>query len=139
MMYQIYFKSDNGHYYRHRLEREFWYEIDPRLRAVFLELNLWIWLTLGKTLTVTCLNRTREENEKVGGSTYSAHLDRRAGDLRSRKFTADEIQQIEQHLEQVWGKDFLFVLCHNSGTGPHIHVNIRFRHRLEMIESKEVT
>ena len=108
-----------------------WMAIDGRLRGVFLELAEYLMQKYGIGIVLTCLIRSAEENKAVGGSSTSAHRDGegRAGDLRSRSFTPEQITDIEDHLVQTWGTDFLYVLVHDSGRGPHIHINIRWQHR----------
>lgn len=103
-------------------------DIDPRLRSVLLELSEWTMRVFSKGLVITCLNRSIIENNKVGGKSTSAHLRGRAADIRSRSFKPGQLQLILRHLEKVWGHDFLYVSAHNSGHGPHIHINIRYAH-----------
>jgi len=102
--------------------------VDPRLCAVLLALAEWAMRKWNKGIVITCLNRTTLENAKVGGSIYSAHLRGRAADIRSRTFTDEQLRQIVDYLNLVWG-DLLYVKYHNSGSGPHIHINIKYTHR----------
>lgn len=125
------FKSENGTEYYDRLYLEFKHWIDPRLRAVLLELDDWSQRILGKRVLITSLNRTKEENEKVGGSVYSAHLVGRAVDIRSRLFEEAELEQIKKHLMDAWGFSFLYVICHGKGSNKHIHINIRHAHQIK--------
>ena len=108
-----------------------WMEIDGRMRAVLLELAEYTMRKWSIGIVLTCLIRSVEQNTADGGSKYSAHLDGegRAGELRSRSFTPEQIAVIKDHLETTWGTDFLYVLVHDSGRGPHIHINIRWKHR----------
>lgn len=102
--------------------------IDPRICAILLALAEWTMRKWGIGVVITCLNRTTLENVKVGGSIYSAHLRGRAADIRSYTFTDQQIKGIIEYLDTAWG-DFLYVKYHNSGNGPHIHINIRYKHR----------
>ena len=130
----IQFKQELGASYRIRLEVEFANDIDSRVRAVLLDLNNFTELKFGKSLIITCLNRTEEENRRVGGSPFSAHLDKRAADLRSRIFTEKELDLMVDYLYNTWNKNdrmkgFLYVLVHGNGNSRHIHVNITYKYR----------
>lgn len=125
----LHFKQENGKDYLHRLIKEFHHEIDPRLSAILLGLDNWTRVQLGKELTITCLNRTKEENKKVGGVAWSAHLDGRAADIRTWNLTDEDIGRIKRYLSESWGTDFLFFKYHDSGSGKHIHLNINYKHR----------
>lgn len=112
-----------------RLIREYLHEIDPRLAAVLWELANYAQRNFKYDITVTCLNRTVEENTAVGGSPTSAHLDNRAADIRCNDIPVDIAEDLIKHLKTVWGEDFLFVLRHGKGANVHIHVNINYKHR----------
>ena len=120
----IQYKSENGQDYRDRLEFQFSHQIDPRLRGVLWELDDWSVRTTGKNITITCLNRTVEQNKKDGGKERSAHLYSRAADIRSYLLSALEIEKVVAHLNEVWGTEYLHVVYHDSGRGDHIHINI---------------
>lgn len=134
-MYQVLLKKDNGREYQKRLEYEYYNQIDGRLRAVYLELNDWMFRELGLRLIITCLNRTKEENKKVNGSEWSAHLFGRALDGRTRGFSDKEVKKIIEHLSLVWG-NFLYVKHHNAGTGMHLHVNITYQYNRKAFDTK---
>lgn len=125
----IQFKTENGAEYQARLETEFTNDIDSRLRAILLDLNFYTERMFGKSLIITCLNRTVAENERVGGNPNSAHLDRRAVDLRSRDFSEIVLDFIVKYLYDTWRKDFIYVLVHGQGFNKHIHINIRYKFR----------
>lgn len=110
-----------------RIMNEFSTGIDPRLQAFLLWLTFWIDHNLNKGLTITCLNRTVEENKQVNGSKYSAHLVGRAADLRTWFFTKDDIAKIIEAVNEYWG-DFIYVLYHDAGSGNHLHVNISYKY-----------
>ena len=117
--------------YKHpAILQAFDYIIDPRLKALLHELSKWVYNNCeGKSLTITCLNRTVEENERVNGYKYSAHLIGRAVDIRSRYFTDDEIKRLIEHLKYSWG-DMVFVKYHDVGFGNHIHINITRKYHI---------
>lgn len=142
-MKSVHFKTENGQEYGQRLVHEFQEDIDNRLKAVLLELGEWTLYCYNKPVVVTCLNRTKEENDKVNGHENSAHLfdpndpllniyPGRAADIRSWAFMKDQIPKIVNHLEKVWGKEFLNVKYHNSGSGDHIHINIKWSYRRKL-------
>ena len=120
----VQYKSEYGQNYHDRLENQFLHRIDPRLRGVLWELDDWSVRTTGKNITITCLNRTEEENERVGGKKRSAHRCGRAADIRSYLFSEIEIERLVAYLYEVWGPEFLHIVHHDSGHGDHIHINI---------------
>ena len=109
-----------------RLVNEFRFKIDLRLQAVLYELATWTARTLSKSVVVTCLLRTPEENEAVNGRPNSSHLDGRAADIRTYLFAKPEIDLIIKHLDEVWGSEFLHTKFHDPGSGFHLHMNINF-------------
>jgi uncharacterized protein YcbK (DUF882 family) len=118
-------KTEMGPKLASRLGLEMDGVIDGRLRALLLELAHYCWRQYNTHLTITCLNRTPEENERVGGIKYSAHLSGRAADIRSgniKRYIAD----IKDHLKGVWG-DAVYVVAHDSGRGHHLHINFKYR------------
>ena len=125
----VLFKKENGAEYQNKLRQQFYYQIDPRLRAVNMEAALWVYDQFRKKWIITCVNRTKEENKKVGGSQFSAHLDARADDVRSWTFEKSEKIQIVKHLYEVWGQDFLYVIHHTTNNAEHFHINIRYHHK----------
>lgn len=122
------FKTEQGEVFHARLEDEFRNHIKGSLRALLLELNLWFFNNSGKNLTVTCLYRNSTENQAVGGVPMSAHLTGFAADLRSVGLTDEEIAAILLHVKAVWGP-IVYCIYHNSGSGPHIHLNINRAYR----------
>lgn len=133
----ILFKRENGPEYHRALKQQFFHRIDGRVRAVYLDLSLYTLASFDKRIVMTCLIRTPEENKAAGGYEFSAHLEEdefpcRAGDSRTHNFTDGEIEQIIAYLRRTWG-DFLYVEYHESGTGPHLHINIRHKYRMAQI------
>ena len=110
-----------------KMMAEFTAFIDPRLQAFLLWLAYWLDQKWEKNLTITCLNRTVEENKEVNGSKYSAHLTGLAVDIRSWTLTSDKIEELIKTVEDSWG-DMIYILYHNSGSGAHIHINIRYKY-----------
>lgn len=68
-----------------RIEME-WPNIHPALRDRLTLLADYVNREFGKSFTITCLTRTPEENQKVGGKTDSLHVvnPTRAADIRTR-------------------------------------------------------
>ena len=122
----VFFDADEGTANHSRLYNEFHHKLDVRLKAILIEAGVWSQNVLGKQLIVTCLLRTKEENEAVGGRPQSAHLEARASDLRTRHLNTEQEEKLKAHLENVWGSEFLHVLIHDSGAGRHMHLNINF-------------
>lgn len=127
----VLFKAENGTEYRARLMTEFRYVIDPRLRAILLELAEWVRVKQEADITLTCLNRTITENEQVGGYKFSAHLSGRGADIRTWGFSVKQIEAIMTYLKESWGEEFIFVLYHGSGSSNHLHINIRWKHHIK--------
>lgn len=122
-MVSINFKHNN-------LIEQFESKIDPRLQAFLLWLSYWINTTYNQDITVTCFNRTVEENKKINGALYSAHLSGRAVDIRSWVFSTEQIQSIQKKIDESWG-DLIYFKYHDSGSGKHIHVNIRYKYLIK--------
>ena len=72
----VQFDKDEGEDHRQRLGREFTHVLFPLLRAVTLEVAIYLLKTDGYTTTITCVERTLEENKAVGGYEFSGHLKR---------------------------------------------------------------
>ena len=102
--------------------------IDFRLRAVLLDLHAYTMREFNLPVVVTCLSRTKEENEAIGGYEFSAHLDGRGGDIRVKYRPATVVKAMEDYLREKWG-DFLYVVVHDTGSGNHLHLNIRYRYK----------
>lgn len=124
----IQYKTEKGLAYHDRLELEFFHRIDPRLRGILWVLDDWSVRTTGKNIIITCLNRTEEENKAVGGYKWTAHYVGRAGDLRAHLFSDIEIERLIAYAKEVWGEDFIYIVCHGEGPNRHIHININRRH-----------
>ncbi len=111
-----------------RLRVEYNEKIDRRLRAILMDLGEHIAVTMqSDPITLTCLNRTVKENDLLNGYRLSAHLCGRAADIRVWNYSDPTIEKIRIYLEQTWGPLFLFFKHHNSGSGDHIHLNIRWK------------
>ena len=108
-----------------RLEYEFGHYIDPRLCGMIFALGQFVEYEFGIDLTVTCLMRSEEENAAMGGVEFSSHIYGRGGDLRSRIFTAEEKNKIENWLERSYGNNDHYWKFHDSGNGEHLHLQIR--------------
>lgn len=121
-------KGELGLAYELKLTEEFNTKLDPRLRAVLLECGRWVRQEFDKRLVYTCVIRTQEENKKVGGAKYSAHLYGRAVDIRTHNLTGSELSKLLTYIEVHWLKDeqWLYLLVHGQGNNKHFHINIKF-------------
>lgn len=102
-----------------RLEREFMEAVDPRLRAVVLDVIYQGRRKFGYQVVITSLFRTPDENRRVGGRPDSSHLDGRAADIRNRDMSSTCQDFIPKYLKSVWGD-----LVHVKSEEDHIHINI---------------
>jgi hypothetical protein len=123
--------------YVSRLLTEFYDILDPRCRAILLELADWSKGAIGEDITITCLGRTEEENTAMMASQYSAHLIKidewvRGFDIRCKNFSDEQVDLIVEHLEKTWNQNnkFLHIVATKHGTGKHIHVNIRWMYKI---------
>jgi len=102
--------------------REQLYLINPRLRAIVLDLAFWVWREYGKELVITSLIR-----DQAG----SVHKYGRGADVRSYNFTSIQIETICNHVND----NFLYypnlpkssrktALYHDVGQGAHIHLQV---------------
>jgi len=123
------YKTENGLEYKARLEVEFTRTIDKRLKAILLDLADEVQRKFKKDIILTCLNRTAKENLIVNGSPFSAHLSGRGADVRTWHFSKKELDFISNYLYTTWTDDFIFIKVHDAGSGNHIHINIRYKHR----------
>ncbi len=129
----IKFKGEEGIEYKARLEVEFYRIIDKRLKALLLDLADEVERKFKKNIILTCLNRTLEENQKYNGSPFSSHLDGRGADIRIWHFDKKHLDFITNYLYTNWSEDFVYVKVHDAGSGSHIHVNIKYKHRKELM------
>ena len=125
----IKFKDQNGLEYQARLEFEFIRTIDKRLKAILLDLADEVQRKFKKDVILTCLNRTEEENRKFNGSPFSAHLSGRGADIRTWHFNKKVLDFIMNYAYTTWTEDFIYLKYHDSGSGNHLHLSIRYKHR----------
>jgi hypothetical protein len=135
----VHFKDEEGTDMALRLREEFETKLDPRLRALLLEVGRWQMATFGIPLVVTCLIRTLSENMDVGGKQDSSHILKagdsyaRAADLRNHDLTAEQAKQRRDYIliHFNWKVPLLFhVLDHDSGHGAHTHININYSYAI---------
>lgn len=114
-----------------RTMQEFKNEIDPKLRAVLLELDHFTVHQFGINLTITCLVRTPQEQMRLNPRRpKSSHVPDvelrfygRGSDTRSRVFSSKQIDKINWHIKNTWG-DVIHFKHHDSGSGDHFHINV---------------
>ena len=131
-MVTVAYKAEDGPTYQCRLESEFANSIDRRLVAIILELADFMLAAYQKTLTITCLVRTTEENAAVGGGQYSAHLHGRAVDIRLHDLEDYQGRVMLGHVKALWAEDFLYALAHGEGSNHHLHLNITRKYAREI-------
>lgn len=133
-----------------RIMREYHQGIDQRLAAYLDRLDRYTLLRWNKSVMVTCLNRTPEENRAVGGVPFSSHIPilpngerpkteaemaralGRGADIRTKDpvtgrwyFTPEQQEEIKNTLLEWLGPVFVFVKIE----ADHIHININYRER----------
>lgn len=126
-MQYIVFKTD-----REGLE---WKTLDPRMQGLLLAMSQWQFEKWAIPVTVTCINRTPEQNGAIPGSNnQSAHMMRphqlyfRAVDIRNKDLTPQQQRERREYVLFHWNKggQMIHFLDHNSGAGDHTHININY-------------
>lgn len=112
-----------------RFSGQFDYILDPKLRAILLELEAWTKNYADYEPMITSLVRTLEENKEVGGRPRSAHLDGRAADLRVWDMPELLPETIINRWRSIWEASMVHCLLHGDGNNSHIHININWRAR----------
>lgn len=129
-----------------RLEREFHEELDPRLRAMILEIERFMWREFGKDTIITHICRTQKEQDSFYQDKIEAgqfrigndgikHYNRasvhqvkpsRGTDIRSWIYDDDEIRALDEYIEKwfPYGKGRDSLIHHNIGLGSHIHLQV---------------
>jgi len=100
--------------------------LDARLRAVILELDLQVSRKFAKELTVTHVLRTPEEQAAFypkNPTKPSHHLHRpaRAVDLRNADLGSEVIAYLKVHIE-TWWPEFDFLVNDRGVAVPHLHL-----------------
>ena len=123
-------KTELGPSHAALLYIQFTDKLDPRLRSIMLEVARWMMDRYHKKLVYTSVNRTQEENKKVGGSEYSAHLYGRALDVRIHNLTEIELNSMIEYINDHFQREekWLYILVHGAGSNRHLHINIRYSH-----------
>lgn len=113
-------------------------ELDGRVRAIALELDLWIIYNFKKAMFCTGVLRTTAEQAAIypaNPTKPSPHLDRpcRAIDFRRTQFTADELLVLTSYFSKNWGKwhykesgnPLAILLVDDRGAAtPHLHLAV---------------
>jgi len=119
-------------------DQEDWDKLDPRMKGLLMAVAAWQYTKWEKSLTITCIVRTAEENAAVGGLERSAHVMvpeqryARAADLRNNDLTLYQQTERRVYIEDHWnhGAPMFHVIDHDSGHGAHTHLNLNFGYRL---------
>lgn len=102
---------------------------NPRLHALLIVLDQFAILELGHEITLTCILRTKEENDALYAATpvdqrpkNTPHCSWLAADLRSSDFTQDQINRLLALANQFkWQRTV--AICHAiAGNVMHFHV-----------------
>ena len=123
--------------YKHpESENEFEASIDSRLRIILFTLAGFVYHNFGKTITITELMRTQEQQDEYYANNpdykkekwSSPHQFGRGADLRITYYTDEEIQMIELFLNLNFKYNdysgFETALVHNTGMGRHLHIQV---------------
>ncbi len=119
-------------------------KVDPRVRAILLDAAQFL-LARGYALIVTCLLRTRQEQEcifalaqKLGRKEpeRSPHEFGRAADIRTQEIPDEVIVELVEYLNRKYPYDALTgsaqatrkcAIRHDVGSGDHVHVQVGWR------------
>lgn len=113
-----------------RLEREFNYDVDPVLRGVAIDANIYMMNKYGIAMVITCIERSVQENVEVGGVPNSSHITEvgfycRAIDFRTIDLlTRAQVDDFIAYIKHVHGQR-IHVIFHKN----HIHMNVNKRYR----------
>lgn len=106
-------------------------EVDPRLRAICLELDLWLTQKFNKEMLMTGLLRTPEEQAAIypdNPTKPSPHLDRpcRAADFRRTHLEHGELITLVGYFAQHWGAHHsgLLLVDDRGPAHPHLHIAV---------------
>lgn len=108
-------------------------KLNPELKALVEDLNVFTSREFKKGLTITMIGRTDEEqawlyrnSEKYKQKPFkSPHQFNHAIDIRSRVFTVIEIKRIEDYLNKKWNRSNYYKWTaknHTVGAGWHFHI-----------------
>jgi len=106
------------------------------LKSLIEDLNIYVNREFKKTLTITMIFRTSEEQDYLyrNSDKYkkkkfkSPHQFWCSVDLRSRNFSESQIKQLEEYLNKKWNSSNYFKWTarhHTIGAGLHLHVQYK--------------
>lgn len=113
-------------------------KVDPRIRAILLD-AAWFLGERGYSLVVTCLLRTREEQQEIFSRAMelgrkeperSPHEFGRAADIRTQGIPGEVIAELVAYLNRKYPYDTPKMKCairHDVGGGDHVHVQVGWR------------
>lgn len=119
-MENIKFDQDEDEAHAMQLEEELRGWVSPLLLAVMLGYAFAVYKRFGYKPTITCVNRSKEQNEAVDGYKFSGHLTGYALDLRDRDMSQIILNWTLAWFNRYWNKRFIYVIHHNH----HIHVGV---------------
>ncbi|MEW6777857.1 MAG: hypothetical protein AB1405_16280 [Bdellovibrionota bacterium] len=113
-------------------------KVDPRVRAILLD-AAWFLAGRGYSLVVTCLLRTRKEQQEILARAMelsrkeperSPHEFGRAADIRTDGIPGNVIDELVEYLNRKYPYDNPNLKCairHDVGGGDHVHVQVGWR------------
>lgn len=128
----IKYKNDSD---RLKTEHEDLSTFNYNLYALLEDLRMYVFDEFGKTITITMIYRTDEEQEEIykDNKRYqkekfkSPHQFWQGVDLRSRTFTDEEIEVIENYLNSLYNEVNYYdwtAKNHTVGLGDHFHIQL---------------
>ena len=103
-------------------------QVDPRLRAVLLELDRWLKAKFNFEMTITELGRTETEEMKLNPTVNGkAHVARpcRGADIRTKDMPQEVLAAVKIFFLKWWPMPYAQILFNDRGVKfPHIHVGI---------------
>lgn len=131
----IKYKNDSE---RLRIEHEALEKANNDLYFLLDDLSRFLWAEFEQELVITMINRTQDEQDEIyagtvrsDGRSYddrpwtSPHQYNHAADIRSRDFTEEQIQQIEDYLNAKYNQHNYYrwtAKNHTVGHGWHFHI-----------------
>lgn len=111
--------------FKHEIDKELFWQIDPRLREIVCRLESFLWQTLDYELTIT--STIRIIHDKTG-----IHACGRAVDIRTRDLSLEMINYIVRWINKEYPYDHkrpkkVSCMYHSVGLGWHFHIQVSER------------
>lgn len=112
-----------------KLKDEWIFRLHPRVRDAIHTFDAIAGLLNAPATVITCIERSAQENAKVGGHPKSFHVARpgegavRAADLRNEHYSEPVRIALAAALKAIAAEEkHLDVVVNTHGTGPHFHL-----------------